>query len=402
MGKKVEGDKKAEFGRAREAVTNLLKAAAEGNVGALKECVTKQSAYDATDVLDVLKDMKDGNERRALHFSAQAGKLATVTHVLTVGLSQEDPEGTSLKELVDCPDIAGETALLVACNSPEPDRRAVLLVVRQLVEKGKADVNHASKTGSTALHHAVSVEDTELIAYLIEKGADPNAVSEMGTPLLIAVIKTRPDICKTLMAAEADPNVGAVDQGIPPPICCAASMGDESMLRALLEGGGSVSAVDPDGWTPLHAALDGGHRGCADILTQAGADPSVQAKDGRTAADMLNKLGNKADTTAAATDSSGATDATGIAADRPSLSPEQLQQVADLKNQGNTAMKAGEHVAAVAAYTAALDVDSYSAVLYNNRAAAYLKMNDPQRALADAQEAKRLAPLWVKAMYREG
>ena len=41
-------------------------------------------------------------------------------------------------------------------------------------------------------------------------------------------------------------------------------------------------------------------------------------------------------------------------------------------------------------------------MLFGNRAAAKLKLEQWEAALADAQEAKRLAPEWVKAFYREG
>ena len=41
-------------------------------------------------------------------------------------------------------------------------------------------------------------------------------------------------------------------------------------------------------------------------------------------------------------------------------------------------------------------------MLFGNRAAAKLKLQQFEEALADAQEAKRLAPEWVKAFYREG
>ena len=52
-----EADKKQEFGRAREAVTNLLKAANDGDVSTLKACVDKQAEYDKTDAAGVLSHM---------------------------------------------------------------------------------------------------------------------------------------------------------------------------------------------------------------------------------------------------------------------------------------------------------------------------------------------------------
>ena len=134
-----------------------------------------------------------------------------------------------------------------------------------------------------------------------------------------------------------------------------------------------------------------GHRECADILTQAGANPSITANDGRTAADMVGGIASAKPVSAASP-----------AAERPSLSPDVLKEVNELKETGNACIKAGEFANAAAAYTKAIALDNYNAVLYNNRAAAYLKQDQVEQALADAQEAKKLSPLWVKAMYREG
>jgi len=57
MPKTSKEDKKEEFGRAREAVTNLLKAANDGDVSTLKSCVDKQAEYDKTDAAGVLSHM---------------------------------------------------------------------------------------------------------------------------------------------------------------------------------------------------------------------------------------------------------------------------------------------------------------------------------------------------------
>ena len=52
--------------------------------------------------------------------------------------------------------------------------------VRYLVEELGADVNQRDHNGYTALHHAASRGDTELIRYLVEQGADPTVVSRAG------------------------------------------------------------------------------------------------------------------------------------------------------------------------------------------------------------------------------
>ena len=54
-----------------------------------------------------------------------------------------------------------------------PDQR--LEVVKFLVEKLGADVNHKDKTGFTPLHGAALIGDHDIIHYLVEKGADVTA-----------------------------------------------------------------------------------------------------------------------------------------------------------------------------------------------------------------------------------
>ena len=55
-----------------------------------------------------------------------------------------------------------------------------LAAVRYLVEECGADVNLRDANGYTALHHAASRGDNELIRYLVEQGADVTVVSRKG------------------------------------------------------------------------------------------------------------------------------------------------------------------------------------------------------------------------------
>jgi ankyrin repeat protein len=55
-----------------------------------------------------------------------------------------------------------------------------LPAVKFLVEELGADVNARDHNGYTPLHHAAARGDTELIRYLVAKGADVRAVSRSG------------------------------------------------------------------------------------------------------------------------------------------------------------------------------------------------------------------------------
>ncbi len=55
-----------------------------------------------------------------------------------------------------------------------------LAAVRFLVEEAGADVNQRDANGYTAVHHAASRGDDEMIRYLVEKGADVTVISRSG------------------------------------------------------------------------------------------------------------------------------------------------------------------------------------------------------------------------------
>lgn len=67
-----------------------------------------------------------------------------------------------------------------AANSHRHVPDGWLPAVRYLVEELGADVNQRDHNGYTALHHAASRGDLELIRYLVDQGADPTVVSRQG------------------------------------------------------------------------------------------------------------------------------------------------------------------------------------------------------------------------------
>ena len=56
----------------------------------------------------------------------------------------------------------------------------MLAAVKFIVERLHADVNAHDAEGNTALHHAASRGDNEMILYLVSKGADVKAINRAG------------------------------------------------------------------------------------------------------------------------------------------------------------------------------------------------------------------------------
>lgn len=64
--------------------------------------------------------------------------------------------------------------------------------------------------------------------------------------------------------------------------------------------------------------------------------------------------------------------------------------------QSNQACHAGDYHRAILLYGEALGVDPQNCILYSNRSAAYMKIQQYDRALDDAVKAQLLNPKWPK------
>jgi ankyrin repeat protein len=67
-----------------------------------------------------------------------------------------------------------------AANSHRYSPGGLLAAVKYMVEELGMDVNVRDHEGNTAIHHAASRGDNEMIRYLVAKGADPKAVNREG------------------------------------------------------------------------------------------------------------------------------------------------------------------------------------------------------------------------------
>lgn len=107
---------------------------------------------------------------------------------------------------INARDNEGRTPLHRAVTDCDTD------VIEFLIDKG-ADVNAKDNEGRTPLHDIAKKDDTDLAQFLIDKGADVNARDNEGnTPLLVAVGKKIrahdkfPDVLTLLVDNGADPD----------------------------------------------------------------------------------------------------------------------------------------------------------------------------------------------------
>jgi ankyrin repeat protein len=152
-------------------------------------------------------------------------------------------------------------------------------------------------SGRTALHVAAEVGREEVVALLVETGADVNAQTRYGwTALVEAILNGHTGIAEYLLEHKADPNLPCGDGGWTPLRCAvwhgwndvarllirrgakvdvfsAAGLGDTKRLMAILLADPEMAKVkDGDGRTGLHWAAQCGRKECAQILIAAGAD----------------------------------------------------------------------------------------------------------------------------------
>jgi ankyrin repeat protein len=127
--------------------------------------------------------------------------------------------------------------------------------------------------GWSPLHLAAVLDEAEVAALMLQKGADPNDQDyDLQTPLH-AVVNRK--IAEQLVQMGA--NVDCRDRSGFTPLHVAAADGHPEIAELLLAHGADVDAKDNNGRTPLHEASSGGHFEVAEQLFAKGA--SVDPRD---------------------------------------------------------------------------------------------------------------------------
>jgi ankyrin repeat protein len=120
--------------------------------------------------------------------------------------------------------------------------------LRTLLDEDAARARERSPDGFTALHFAAFFGTPEAVSLMLERGADPAAVSENAMRVM--------------------------------PLHSAAAARSFEASRMLLDAGAPVDAKQQDGFTPLLAAAHAGDVPLARLFLERGADLDLAGDDG--------------------------------------------------------------------------------------------------------------------------
>ncbi|MBK1879629.1 ankyrin repeat domain-containing protein [Pelagicoccus mobilis] len=154
-------------------------------------------------------------------------------------------------------------------------------------------LNKPGRGNMTLLQQAIMRKKSEAAAFLLGRGADPNALTKSKqTSLHLAVVRNLPEMCRELGNYDVDLSVR--DKQGWTALHLAAAKNQAETVRALIEIGCDVNALSDAGGTPLHEAGASGGEDVLKQLLEAGVDPKVVSSHGVTALDLAREYKNEA------------------------------------------------------------------------------------------------------------
>lgn len=202
-----------------------------------------------------------------IHDAAQTGAVGKAVHILDA-----DPSQVRVRNEL------GWTPLQWAVAYGQ------VSVAQALLARGADSKDRLGHGQATLLHLAVIHHQKTMVTFLLDGGADPNAIDRYGeTPLHSAAFWGDLDIADLLLSHGAKADVRSKAGWTP--LHTAARFGRSDVIRLLLDKGADVDARDALGKTPLHRAAEGGDRDTVALLLARSADLTRKDKAGETALD---------------------------------------------------------------------------------------------------------------------
>ncbi|EAY84029.1 hypothetical protein OsI_39261 [Oryza sativa Indica Group] len=290
-----------------------------------------------------------------------------------------------------------------------------LPATRYLLDHG-ADVHQIRSTGNVSLLHSAAVKGfSEVAKFLLSRGVNVDAESEMGTPLALAAFKGYDSTVKVLLEHNADPNK-VTNKALGAPLDLALTSSSVSCVKLLVQAGAEVKVEGPN--NHLVRAAEKGLTEAIKCMLEAGANPNVPDRLGRMPIELAAEYGTREDVEILFPFSSAIPTVANWSVDgiinHVQSEIKQLEILftqddnfikkrrSDMKQQGDAAFKKQDYLNASVFYTQALKVDPFDGTLFSNRSLCWLRMGDGERALDDGNACEKLRPKWAKSYYRQG
>jgi ankyrin repeat protein len=116
--------------------------------------------------------------------------------------------------------------------------------------------------------------------------------SDGFTPLHLASFFGRAKMAAILLDRGAEPNAVSLNPMAVQPLHSGAAAHDTAIIRMLLDHGADVNARQAGGWTALHAAAMFGDAPLAELLLSSGAMADLPNDQGKTALDLAVEKGH--------------------------------------------------------------------------------------------------------------
>ena len=148
-----------------------------------------------------------------------------------------------------------------------------LAEVRGLVAKG-ASIEATDSKGRTAFIWAAANGHTSVVEFLHDEGVDINGKDSDGqTALMYATKRSFTPTMEFLLENGAEVNAQSSKRGITA-LIIAAAVGDENLVRLLLDHGADKTLAENDGSTALDRARQNGHSAVVKVLEDPPAPAS--------------------------------------------------------------------------------------------------------------------------------
>ncbi|KAK8565334.1 hypothetical protein V6N13_020455 [Hibiscus sabdariffa] len=375
----------------------MLEAAFKGNLNLFKSSDSSGLAYDLDvegDLAEKIASGKDSSGHNALHVAALGGR----THVLKYLIGE-------LKLDVNVKDDEGDTPLHCAIQ------RNHFPTAVYLIDNG-ANLNAINNEGATALHIAAMEGPKKLLQLLISKGAEVDANPAAGTPLLRAAATGKKDCVKVLLENNANPNTYSDDDFCP--LGFAVFKGSIECVKLLLKAGADPNIpIELKGFRPLGLATLAWDSEIVKCLLDAGADPNVPNHWGLVPVEVAAFDGNLDGVMTlypVTSPISGYPDwsvegiMVHVHSEETKEKARQLNQhhFTESKLKGTEAVKKMDYHDAIKWYTKAITYNDMDATVYSNRSFCWARLEDGKNAFVDAEMCVMLSPSWPKSYYRLG